>query len=436
MASSNEFINALTSGSWTDIGRDTHITYYMSNEYGVGWSNDRIAQFEKAFQAYSSICNITFEAVSNANDADIVEYCVTGDQFKAALPVSLLGTYYPGWAGYQFSPDDLTGSEPAVGYYDTNQFGSWLVFHELGHGLGLEHPHSNWHSSGLFPGVSVNTSLDLGDFNLNTTLCTVMSYNIPPILKDAEYDGPIALDIAALQWLYGKNMATAAGNDVYVVGRDEVRSIWDAGGIDWLVAGSNANTNIDLRMASLLDRPSCGGFFSKAADHAGGFTIANGVQIENAQGGRGNDVIVGNDTTNALYGMAGNDWIHGVAGDDLICGGFGRDKLIGGAGSDTFLYWSLGNSTIRAPDLIKDFAHGVDRIDISLIDANRKVSGDQSFVWLEANGAAFTGHAGELRWFNQGVNTAIEGDVNGDKRADFHIDLLGHPTLSAYDFIL
>ncbi len=63
------------------------------------------------------------------------------------------------------------------------------------------------------------------------------------------------------------------------------------------------------------------------------------------------------------------------------------------------------------------------------IDANTGVSGDQAFHFVGA--AAFSGHAGELR-FEGGV---VSGDVNGDGHADFEIGV-NVATLSAADFVL
>ena len=71
--------------------------------------------------------------------------------------------------------------------------------------LGLEHPHSDWHGSGLLPGVPLDTGTAPGSFNLNSTLTTLMSYRILPEFEAAEYDGLMAFDIAALQYLYGMN---------------------------------------------------------------------------------------------------------------------------------------------------------------------------------------------------------------------------------------
>ena len=48
----------------------------------------------------------------------------------------------------------------------------------------------------------------------------------------------------------------------------------------------------------------------------------------------------------------------------------------------------------------------------------------------------FSGTAGELRFAQAGGRTVVEGDVTGDGRADFQIELLGLHTLTAADFLL
>ena len=54
----------------------------------------------------------------------------------------------------------------------------------------------------------------------------------------------------------------------------------------------------------------------------------------------------------------------------------------------------------------------------------------------------FTGIRGQVRWFQINTSgttndkTIIEGDVNGDEKADFQIELVGMKTLTKADFIL
>ncbi len=61
-----------------------------------------------------------------------------------------------------------------------------------------------------------------------------------------------------------------------------------------------------------------------------------------------------------------------------------------------------------------------------------------TFSFLATKGAAFTGAAGQLRWFQdlRAPTTIVEGTVNADKVADFQIQLTGLKTLTAADFIL
>jgi serralysin len=85
--------------------------------------------------------------------------------------------------------------------------------------------------------------------------------------------------------------------------------------------------------------------------------------------------------------------------------------------------------------VIVDFGVG-DDIDLSTIDANDAAAGNTAFSFLTASGAAFTGVAGQLRWQNFSSLTLVEGDINGDRVADFQIQLTGSKNLTAVDFIL
>jgi serralysin len=61
---------------------------------------------------------------------------------------------------------------------------------------------------------------------------------------------------------------------------------------------------------------------------------------------------------------------------------------------------------------------------------------------LATAGTAFTGTAGQLRWFKEDVagtandNTIIFGDINGDKIVDFQIESDGLFNLAVSDFVL
>ncbi len=57
--------------------------------------------------------------------------------------------------------------------------------------------------------------------------------------------------------------------------------------------------------------------------------------VENAIGGRFNDLLVGSSGPNELSGLGGNDVISGLGGGDYLDGGRGNDRLTGGRGNDS-----------------------------------------------------------------------------------------------------
>ena len=59
-------------------------------------------------------------------------------------------------------------------------------------------------------------------------------------------------------------------------------------------------------------------------------------------GTTGNGTTSGNNSANAVFGLAGNDTLNGNGGNDLLVGGLGNDIVNGGAGNDT-VYWTAGD---------------------------------------------------------------------------------------------
>ena len=77
---------------------------------------------------------------------------------------------------------------------------------------------------------------------------------------------------------------------------------------------------------------------------------------------------------------------------------------------------------------------GLDKIDLSGIDANTALAGDQAFTFIGTS--SFRGRPGELHTIRVNGVTVIEGDVNGDRIADFQIELSSTINLSVSDFLL
>jgi Ca2+-binding RTX toxin-like protein len=176
-----------------------------------------------------------------------------------------------------------------------------------------------------------------------------------------------------------------------------------------------------------------------AANTATGTSISGALKdtifgFENVFGGAGNDLIYGTAAGNAFDGDFGNDFLFGFGGNDTLDGNFGNDDLVGGAGkdiligdagADRFHYTALSDSGITAAtrDLIADF-EDFDLIDLHLIDANKtNAAGTNDPFNFIGNNVPFTGAAGDLRAYWTAIGQIVEGDVNGDKKADFSIEL-------------
>lgn len=158
----------------------------------------------------------------------------------------------------------------------------------------------------------------------------------------------------------------------------------------------------------------------------------NGNDDVNAR--QGNDIVNGGGGNDTLRGKEGGDTLSGGVDNDILDGGLGRDFLTGGVGLDTFEFRNGDTAaTGGTADVIEDFVQGQDLIDL-LIDANTGVAGNQNFAFIDT--AAFSGAAGELRYFQQNGRTFIQGDVNGDGAVDFAINMAGTINLAAGDFIL
>jgi len=142
-------------------------------------------------------------------------------------------------------------------------------------------------------------------------------------------------------------------------------------------------------------------------------------------GGAGSDTMLGGTGNDSLVGGTGNDTLAGDLGADTLVGGEGKDRMTGGAGADRFLFTSLSDSTFAAFDQVRDFTAGSDILDLTAVDADSLIAGDQAFTLIGT--AQFSGTAGEMRY----AGGRLVGDVDGDRVGDFSIQLVGAPVLTA-----
>lgn len=242
-----------------------------------------------------------------------------------ARPTASLGTY-PGsgrggdiWLngrGADGSNEYAIGS----GYYSA-------LLHEVGHALGLKHPFDT--------GGSGNPADP--DPDHNNRLSTTMAYEW--VAGKTQYfvsrfpTTPMVDDIRAIQYLYGKNTGTMAGDTTYEFKDDEYhfKTLYDAGGTNTFRYTGVLAAVLDLRAGhgSMVGEENWlyTGNWVKY-ERIANVWIAEGTLIQNAQGGSGADTIIGNDAGNQLNGGGGNDKLNGGKGNDLLDGGSGTDIAV------------------------------------------------------------------------------------------------------------
>jgi serralysin len=380
-----------------------------------------------AFAIWGELINVTFvERPASSADINLGNLNTTDDYFSA----------YANYPSRSREGGDVwinvnAQSNQQIGLA---QPGFRTLLHEIGHALGISHP-GNYNAA---PNVTLTYDAN-AEYYQDSLQYTIMSYfpsSSTGAVRTSFAATPLAHDIAAIQSIYGANLTTRTGDTIYGfhsnAGRDAfdftlnvqpVIAIWDAGGRDTLdFSGWNSNSRIDLAPGASSD--------------GGGQTtnvqIAFGTIIEDAIGGGGDDVVIGNAAGNFLRGGAGND---------SLAGGAGVDREEGGAGADIFVFIATGDSRESAlrsdgvkfrSDVIADFVSGTDRIDLSAIDANIATAPDDAFSFIGTS--AFTNQAGQLRYEVLGGQIHIYGDVNGDGGVDFQIIANG-VLLQAGDFI-
>ena len=372
-------------------------------------------------------------------------------------------------------------------------YGTTTLIHELGHTLGLSHPGAynydpnvpqNYTGLAEYAQDSMQYSI-MSYWNASETGARIVNWNV--FLTAGYPQTPLLHDVYVIQQKYGADPTTRTGDTTYGFHSNAGNAVYDfahnpypyltiydaAGSHDTLdLSGFTASQFIDLHAGSFSSvgggAPSAASvnaaradlaitshgeipgsnysqatvdaiFNSYAAGHGNAIandqqylgqtavtgintaeyqnlSIAYGTTIEDAVGGSGRDLIHGNEVGNILNGMAGDDVIRGFEGDDTIIGGAGADTLTGGAGHDTFVFGNL-----ELHDLITDFGAD-DKIDLSSFGPNL------SFI----EGAAFSGHAGEVNY----TGGVLSVDTTGDGHADFSVALAAMPMVHADQLVL
>lgn len=234
--------------------------------------------------------------------------------------------YYPGSTESYTSSGDLA---IAGGGWITDSSQYDTILHEIGHGVGLAHPHDGEYS--------------LAD-HLDTRDNTVMTYSAGQGTELGVFD------IQALEHIYG----SASAFDGWVVtggGSSAVRiKATDAGDtilstdVRTIIHAYGGNDTIQGREAN--DKVFAGSGADYVTGGAGDDIIYGGSGNDTVLGGNGNDTVLGSYGWDSIDGGNGDDWINGAWGRDNITGDWGNDSIRGGSGNDS-LDGGSGDDYIR-----------------------------------------------------------------------------------------
>jgi Ca2+-binding RTX toxin-like protein len=228
-----------------------------------------------------------------------------------------------------------------------------------------------------------NVTLDSTGSSGSVAISTGTLTSVTGTLDDGTGNDTIALTLATT----GVNISSADTTDV-----------------DSIVLASGVSATMTIAQHALIT--SAASANTVTLSDAGTVTGNAAVESYNLAAGSNNfttdtvgQTVVGNTGVDTIIGSSGNDVIIGGDGDDFLIGGTGVDVLTGGTGTDKFAF---GTADTRATsyqdinlsstfnngdqfngdfDIIRDFATGVDKVDIddivtfySLSDSNLYVN--------------------------------------------------------------
>ena len=332
-----DYIDGLISGAYWQLDPARTITWGLG-DFGYTWSNTGYQVIQAAFDAWEAVIDIDFRYMGDYRDyrnpaVDIMvslhddsyfgnsNIAGTGMFPNMTFADSFLASNGNNRISYQNPEGDITFNidSPVFDWINIGSNLFHIVLHEIGHALGLKHPHD-----GGLAGYTTYQAAGLDAYD--SGFLTLMSYE--PTSHIWEYgwgSTPLPLDIIAAQTMYGANQTTNTGDNIHILSEDGLlRTIYDVSGNDTLDA-----RNIDHGLTLKLQQ---GNFTT--VDTLSTVYIAMDTVIENAVGTYSNDIIYGEDGANTLLGLSGNDEIQGLGGNDLIVGGSGDDLIAGQGGRD------------------------------------------------------------------------------------------------------
>ncbi len=308
---------------------------------------------EEALAIYGEVLGIDFvETASTDSSVDLV----FDDDLPGAYAFSQL---YAG--GRVIDRSEINISTDWLAAYGTGlrSYSFQTYLHEIGHALGLGHAgpyngYANYVFDTSDPDYGSNSNIYLNDVWQRS----IMSYfdQTENLSLDASYAlllGPMAADWLALGNMYGLGEAFAGdtvwGHNSTITTTAYAGLAAQAGAMAFTIVDGSGVDTVDFSgfgMAQRIDLNA--GSFSDVGGLRGNMSIADGTVIENARGGSGADLLIGNGVANVLKGNAGADQLFGFGGDDILEGGTGDDAMSGGSGNDIYYVDAAGDVVSEA----------------------------------------------------------------------------------------
>ena len=333
----DDAIDSLTTGYQWVLDQQNTLSYSLSGGFNGEYflnPDQMLAYFGGAIETFAEFANIDVRNVGQFDNP--VEAYQGGSDINLSIDgagalfsspsfwalgffpaAQYLNSPYPGAAGDVFINTQSDANR--LPSYAPGSQGYFLLLHELGHSVGLKHPHDDG-------GTGRPTFKELGIDRLDQDFVSVMSYNDDAAWNLVEWDPatPMVFDVIALQYLYGKNLSTNAGDSFFQIDRTGMyHSVWDASGTDTVsVATGSEGWLIELPSTTLSDLVDTKiGRAEPLADLQA--EVPQDLvwllgDMENALGSNYDDVILGNQLDNWLQPQAGNDVVDGGSGRDMV----------------------------------------------------------------------------------------------------------------------
>lgn len=430
---------------------------YTSLTSGAGnWTSTQKANISALTTVFSQFANLTFSKVTDysgktpayvGSKSDInISFIYRPDGSYSGESAISTDSFF----GYSYSRGDIVLNDAQWGASNTTlesgSFGFATLMHEIGHSLGLAHPHTSASNGSYVISTDYSQTKTIGFSNLgfvtasgsnmNKEYFSVMSY---VMVTGGSYAvlTPMILDVIALQTAYGEGLGTSSAEDTEITpGSAYYRTYFDKGGNDSVIL-TNYESGAYLHLGTSI----------KGASHLVGVsmstsdantTFAGGDpsslrwfygEFENAIGSASDDLIIGNIYANTIEGGSGNDDISGAEGNDLLKGGDGNDSLNGGSGLDTL----IGGGGVDK--LVGGIGHDIYTVDTTtdtIIELrNGGTDTVQSSVNFSLANIAYVEnltYTGKAAWSGKGNN--LDNAIVGGAGADTLSGGLGNDTLT------